>query len=177
MENSAETNAPFIFWLIEHLWGNKSQSVNVSSDEDVNGTPNHLRGMYIFYLDSGKVQYPIYVGITSRNFRVRFKEHLSRPAGVIYQWMNRHFPLNDYTRVLPLQAILIPNIYPIEAKMMESVLLEAFDFCLNVGENGQSRMYLELAAQFRPEDSKQNFDIHFGNIMGEINQVCASYYG
>ena len=66
---------------MKKIWGNV-QSYKESSEDEINDTPNKESALYIFYLDSGKTQYPIYIGTTDRNFRQRFKEHYTN--GVIH---------------------------------------------------------------------------------------------
>lgn len=165
-------NGPFIFSFVNKMWG-KCQSYRLTSKEEINDVPNKESGFYIFYLDSGLIQYPIYIGITGRNFRKRFQEHLV--DGVIDKWCNGQFPINDPPIRLPLKAILVPIGYNMQAKLMESVFLKAFDFCLNSQENYVVRTELDVGTIFRPEDSKENFDIIFNNIMQEIKDVYESY--
>lgn len=174
MASHAERNAPFIFWCVKKIWGEQS-SYKVNTPEDINKTPNNQSGMYIFYLDSGVHQYPIYVGITGRNFRQRFKEHHDNQTGVIYKCNNGEFPKNQPPVRLPLIALVVPIHYPMQSKLMESVFLEAFNFCLNTEENGDIRLIVDTDQQFKPEDSKQNFDITFGNVMKEIQAVYNQY--
>ena len=48
----AEINSPFIFWCVRKIWGS-CPSYEVSTEEEINNTPNNKSGVYIFYLDSG----------------------------------------------------------------------------------------------------------------------------
>lgn len=173
MAYHAERNAPFIFWCVEKMWG-AQYSYKVNTLEDISHTPNANKGMYIFYLDSGERQYPVYVGITSRDFRQRFKEHY-KETGVIYKCNHGLFPQNQPPLGYPLKALVIPLAHSMQAKLMESVFLNGFDFCLNTEENGVIRLEVDTEKQFEPEDSKPDFDITFGNVMNEINTVHHEY--
>ena len=168
----AEINSPFIFWCVRKIWGS-CPSYEVSTEEEINNTPNNKSGVYIFYLDSGPTQYPIYVGVTSRNFRQRFKEHYKN--GVINLYVSGEFPKNIPPIRLPLKAICLDTHYPMQSKLMESVFLAAFDFCLNEEENGKVRLTIDTGNQLRPEDSKPDFDITFDNVMKEIKNFYDEY--
>ena len=62
-----------------------------------------------------------------------------------------------------------------QSKLMESVFLAAFDFCLNEEENGKVRLTIDTGKQLRPEDSKPDFDITFDNVMNEIKSFYDEY--
>ena len=171
-DDYAERNAPFIFWCVEKIWGDV-QSYKTSSQAEINNTPNKERGLYIFYLDSGKTKYPIYVGITGRNFRQRFQEHYTN--GVIHEYVNGDFPKNVPAIQLPLKVMCIPIPYQMQAKLMESVFLATFDFCLNTEENGNVRTSLDTEDQFPSDASKPGFDTTFDNVMKELNKFYDEY--
>ena len=171
-DNYAERNAPFIFWCVEKIWGNV-QNYKTTNEAEVNKTPNKESGLYIFYLDDGKIQYPIYVGITGRNFRQRFNEHYTN--GVIHEYVNGNFPTNVPPIRLPLKVMCIPISHQMQAKLMESVFLATFDFCLNKEENGNVRTILDTEKQFPADASKTDFDNIFDNVMKEITQFYNEY--
>ncbi|OWF36057.1 hypothetical protein KP79_PYT06533 [Mizuhopecten yessoensis] len=166
--NCAERNEPFIRYFLEKI--GTCQDLPIS---DLNTIPTTC-GLYVFYVKfnpTSKERYPIYAGITRRSFRQRFKEHDS-PGGVIYKVANGEFPKNF--RNLSLHAYLV-NFPAVTSKFIESVLLEAFDFCLNTDENVGIRDNLDIDDQFPAEDSKHNFDISWGNIIGSIQEVDKFY--
>ena len=83
-------------------------------------------------MGAGPTKYPIYIGIAGRNFRQRFREHYTN--GVMNSYINGDFPKNYATR-LPLKVMCVPIQYPMQSKLMESVFLQCYDFCLNIQEN------------------------------------------
>ena len=171
-DDYAERNAPFIFWCIRKIFGDR-ESFDARTLEQINQTPNQQKGLYIFFLDDGKTKYPVYIGITNRNFRQRFKEH--HDNGVINEYNNGGFPTNTPPIRLPLKVICIPLSYGMQAKLMESVFLSTFDFCLNTEENGSVRKSTDINSQFSIEASKPSFDSNFGNVMKEITSVYDEY--
>ena len=176
-DNYAEKNGPFIFWCVNKIWG-YLPDYSVSSPQQIQQTPNNQRGLYIFFIELGPFKYPIYIGITSRNFRQRFVEHHNSPNGVIYRFIHGNFPQNTQPHLrsqLLLKVICIPLSYPMQAKLMESVFLSAFDFCLNTEENGHIRVNIDANHQFPVEESKSGFDITFNNVIEEISSVFNSY--
>ena len=64
----------------------------------------------------------------------------------------------------------IPISHQMQAKLMESLFLATFDFCLNKEENGNVRTILDTEKQF-PAD----FDNIFDNVMKEITQFYNEY--
>ena len=170
--SSAEQNAPFIFYCVKKIWG-ECRVYEAYLKDQINSTPSNGNGIYIFFLDAGQIQYPIYIGITGRNFRQRLLEHYAN--GVIDRYVNGNFPRNVPPIRLPLKVMCVPVQYPMQAKLMESVFLNSFDFCLNIQENGGIRDTIDTRDQFPPEHSKENFDIEFGNIMKEIGSFYDQY--
>lgn len=61
------------------------------------------------------------------------------------------------------------------SKIMESVFLSTFDFCLNTEENGSVRKSIHTNDQFSIGASKPGFDSSFGNVMREIASVYEEY--
>ena len=62
-----------------------------------------------------------------------------------------------------------------QAKLMESVFLATFDFCLNKEENGNVRTILDTEKQFPADASKTDFDNVFDNVMKEITRFYNEY--
>ena len=62
-----------------------------------------------------------------------------------------------------------------QAKLMESVFLATFDFCLNTEENGDVRASLDTNDQFPVDASKSGFDTTFDNVMKEIKKFYDQY--
>ena len=148
-------------------------SYAANTDDQINVTPAKDRGFYIFFLDSGKTKYPIYVGITRRNFRQRFKEHYA--SGVIHNYNMGYFPKNVPPIRLPLKVMCVSIPYPAIAKLVESIFLATFNFCLNTEENGDIRVKLDTDDQHSVVASKPGFDIAFNNVMEEINKFYEEY--
>ena len=149
------------------------ESYDAGTLEQISKTPNQEKGLYIFFLDDEKTKYPVYIGITNRNFRQRFKEH--HDDGVIHEYNNGEFPTNTPPIRIPLKVICIPLSYGMQAKLMESVFLSTFDFCLNTEENGSVRKSIDTNDQFSIGASKPGFDSSFGNVMKEITSVYDEY--
>ena len=176
-DNYAERNGPFIFWCVSQTLGN-GQDYDVAHLHQAYQTPNDHSGLYIFFIESNSKQYPIYIGITSRSFRKRFTEHRSDSEGVINQFVNGRFPQNvpHHRRIgLFLKVKCIALDYPMIAKLLESVFLAAFDFCLNKEENGNVRRNIDLHQQFLVEHSKPSFNSMLANIMDEIARFYNRY--
>ena len=62
-----------------------------------------------------------------------------------------------------------------QAKLMESIFLITFDFCLNTEENGSVRKSIDTNSQFSIGGPKPSFDSRFGNVMKEITSVYGKY--
>ena len=148
-------------------------SYAANTEDQIKVTPAKDRGFYIFFLDSGKTKYPIYVGITRRNFRQRFKEHYA--SGVINNYNTGDFPKNVPPIRLPLKVMCVSIPYPAITKLVESIFLAAFNFCLNTEENGDIRVKLDTDDQYPVTASKPGFDIAFNNVMEEINKFYEEY--
>ena len=176
--NHAERNAPFIFWCVNEIFGANTDYL-VSQGSQVYQTPIHQQGIYIFFIERGGRNYPIYIGITRRSFAERFTEHRNLNNGVIHQVVTGRFPQNlqaNQRHQLTLKVKCIALDYPVIAKLMESVFLAAFDFCLNKEENGGAiRANIDFSSQFSVEQSKHDFQIIFDNIMRYITNIYNSY--
>lgn len=156
------------------MWGDLIPSYQVNTENEINTTPDSDRGIYLFFLDSGQTKYPIYVGITRRNFRQRFKEHYDKDGGVIQKYNSGNFPTNRPPIQLPLKVMCMSSPFPM-SKLIESIFLAAFNFCLNTDENGDIRTNLDTGDQYSVVTSKPLFDITFDNIMKEIKTFYDKY--
>ena len=170
----AERNAAFIFKFACKI-SSFCPDFSISNEAEVHQTP-FQQGLYIFYIETHPHQYPIYVVITRRTFRQRFVEHLN--SGVIFKFFNGIFPQSiqpapHYQAVLKVKCVPLPN--PIQAKLMESVMLATFDFCLNTEENGNIRGIIDARRTYTIHQSKPMSDHVFGNVMGAINSVYNEY--
>ena len=145
----------------------------VETLEQINKTPNQEKGLYNFFLGDGKTKYPVDIGITNRNFKQRFKEH--HDDGSIHECNNGEFPTNTPPIRITLKVICIPLSYGMQAKLMESVSLSTFDFCLNTEEIGNVRKSINTNDQFSIGASKPGFDSSFGNVMKEIMSVSEEH--
>ena len=177
-DNYAERNAPFIFWCVNEILG-ASTDYLVSIGPQVYQTPINQKGLYIFFIERGGRKYPIYIGITRRSFAERFTEHRNSNDGVIHQVVTGRFPQNihpNQRHQLQLKVKCIALDYPRIAKLMESVFLSAFDFCLNREENGgYIRTNIDFTQQYTVAQSKHNFQITFDNIMTDITNIYTRY--
>lgn len=161
-DNYAERNAAFIFKFVCKIWG-FCPDYPVLNSHQVHKTPNHQQGLYIFFIETGQSKYPIYVGVTRRTFRQRFVEHLSYNTGVIHKFLTRSFPQSIQPPPSPGSQLLlkvkcIPLANPIQAKLMDSVILATFDFCLNTEENGNPRANIDARRRFAIQQSKPMSD-------------------
>lgn len=57
------------------------------------------------------------------------------------------------------------------AKLMESVFLTSFDFCLNTMENDQARSKIDTKEGYPIATSKKTFDKVFENVFKEIMNI------
>ena len=120
--------------------------------QQIQQTPNDQRGLYMFFIELGSSKYPINMGVTSRNFRQRFLEHHNSPNGVIHKFIDGNFPQNIPPHLrsqLLLKVKCIPLSYSMQAKLMESVFLAAFDFCLNTEENDHTRVNIDATSNLQ----------------------------
>lgn len=157
----AERNAAFIFKFACKI-SSFCPDFSISNQAEVYQTPLQ-QGLYIFYIETHPHQYPIYVGITRRTFRQRFVEHLSYNTGVIHKFLTRSFPQSIQPPPSPGSQLLlkvkcIPLANPIQAKLMDSVILATFDFCLNTEENGNPRANIDARRRFAIQQSKPMSD-------------------
>lgn len=162
--NYAECNAEFIDDFLRRI-GATSRYVDINN---FNNIPTSA-GLYMFFVKPGpdsKFTYPIYVGYTTRSFQQRFREHATN--GVIYEFTNRGFPRN--CRNLSLHAYFV-QLYGCTAKFIESVLLEAFDFCLNREENPPVRLILDTSDRFTYYQTKDTFNHSFQTNFNKVKDI------
>lgn len=171
MSYEAEQCGEFFRWVLEtegHCVPGK-----ITSLQNPGGSAN-ARGLYVFFLQRSNAEgddhpmYPIYVGQTRRNFKVRFQEH-ARQGGVIYQVLNQQFP---NTPAGPWSLFVYSyDLYPVVAKFLESVFLATFDVALNNEENPPVRNNLDLSATYGPEVIKPIFIQNYKQATDELNKV------
>ena len=169
-EDFAEKNADFIFSYIQTVWSNPT-SYKVDSAQEIREIPNNKNGLYIFFLETlqFKIKYPIYVGFTSTNFRKRFQGHQQK--GVIKTVLiEKTFP-QDMSRPFQLKVTCLPLKSPMVAKLIESVFLASFDFCLNDSENEEVRLKIDTNEKYPVATSKQRFDKVFKKAFDEIKLI------
>ena len=168
----AEQNAAFIFYLFEERWGSTGSEITTSNIKQAGG---YDRGVYLFYLQKAtdeEKRYPIYVGITSRNFSTRFKEHAGN--GVIDKVLvSKTFKPSGGPYKLYYHTC---SFEPVAAKVVESIFLHAFDFAFNTDENGSARAELILIPQNKPEDTFGSFKDSFQSIMSGISDISNKYF-
>ena len=166
----AEQTGQFIFYAISKMWGHGSiMSYNVSTIEEINECPQNESGLYVLYFADN---YPVYIGVTERSFCERLREHYYR--GAIKKVFDGKLDISDIPNKI-LKVMLVNIGMGMQAKLMESVFLDSFDFCLNEKENGEVRLKVDATAQYKAEDIKHNFDINFGNAMDCITKVFNNY--
>lgn len=167
-DDFAERNADFILSYLQTLWPN-AQSY---SAKDISKIPNNEKGLYIFFIHTEKKKYPVYIGITSRNFRKRMQEHASdKTNGVInYIIEEKKFPQKTLGS-FDLNVMCVPIESPVVAKAMESVFLASFDFCLNTSENEEVRQEIDTNEGYPVGASKKTFDTVFKKVFEEIKVI------
>ena len=69
----------------------------------------------------------------------------------------------------------IPISYQMQEKLMESVFLATFDFCLNTEQNDNVRTSLDTNDQFSVDASKPGFGTTCDNVMKEVKNVYDEY--
>lgn len=177
MSDPAEVNGPFIEYILGKIFGGSVNYCEVTPQNMKNiGSPNY-GGLYVFFVKERTEQHycPIYVGYTSRNFRQRFGEHATN--GVIYKFQNGQVRATvDSHPVGGAQAVCDLYVSEFEcdapaAKLLESVFLKAFNFALNVAENGQERDTVETAVHKKPEQSYDFFVPAFENVMQDVTKT------
>ena len=166
-EDFAERNADFIFSYIQKVWSNPT-SYNVESAQEISNIPNDENGLYIFFLQTlkFKIKYPVYVGFTGTSFKERFRGH-----NVIKTILtNKTFP-QEMPHLFQLKVTCLPLENPMVAKLIESVFLASFDFCLNKSENGDVRLKIDTNEKYPVAISKKRFDKVFKKALDEIKLI------
>ena len=112
--------------------------------------------------------YPLYVGITGRNFAKRFTEHIKKKDGLV-QKMNEEMD-KPVPTVQELIAYVVDIPLPV-AKFFESVFLSAFDFLMNVQENNQIRKKIQVTKSELVENGYKYFLVHHSNIKASLTDA------
>ena len=166
----AEQCGEFFHWTLETKW--HCVPSKITSLQHPGGSP-YSRGLYVFFLQKSDAEgeehplYPIYVGQTRRNFKVRFQEHANQ-GGVINQVLTKQFPGNPGS--LSLFAYTY-DVQPVVAKFLESIYLQTFDVALNSEENPPVRNNLDLSHTYGPEVVKGSFIQNYQQGTTELNEA------
>ena len=175
---NAERTGVFVQQLLQGMFGGiYYQPVEESTKQEVGSKTD--RGLYMFFVtNSGNVtdRYyyaPIYVGITSRTFNQRFKEHAQ--DGVIHKFLDWQSRSQEF---LPKCCRLYVSEFIFDApaaKLLESVFLEAFDFPLNVRENDKARLEYEVSKEsaMNLSTAKEVFEEAYERVNGGVKTVQA----
>lgn len=170
MSFKAEQCGSFFQWTLETKWD--CVPGQITSLQQPGGSA-YSRGLYVFFLQKGGAEgeehplYPIYVGQTRRNFKVRFQEHASE-GGVINKVLANQFPANPGPWSLFAYTY---DVQPVVAKFLESIYLGTFDVALNSEENPPVRNSLDLSETYRPEDIKADFVQNYQQAAKELNEA------
>ena len=147
----AECNTDYLFKTLNRL-GSHSKTFNFEygSPADVSND----QGIYMFYLDLGTRLFPVYIGVTTQGFKTRFSQHKS--SGVKKKVDDDLFPSftngEKYTkRILKAKMVAMASGYMM--KLVESLFLLSFNFCLNKAENRAYRQNLSAPAQLTDQES------------------------
>lgn len=170
--NYAEQNGDFIFHVFENQWRASSHQITEEYMKKI-GSRNDC-GLYLFSVRSKVTdkRYPVYIGYTGRTFAKRFNEHANQENGVIRKVLVSKVFGDSYDLYVNTHSL-----WPVIAKVVESIFLQAFNFALNTSENGKIHD-LDTSREFRMEDCKENFGIVYQNIMGQLaTDVPQSFIG
>ena len=171
--NLAELNGPFVVRILQQVFVSFGTS-QVTEQNKRNVGSTMAGGLYMFFVmpqGSQEERYcPIYVGYTSRTFRQRFREHADN--GVIRKFFDGQ--LRTTVKGAQKACYLYVSEFQYDApaaKLLESVFLNAFDFALNVEENGAARDTVELAEDNPLETSYEVFVPQFTRVMEDVNTM------
>lgn len=179
----AENNAFFIFTTIDRLKesGCTVNDVDIKSYTQNPNVVSDFKGLYIFYVTFNSLEttrIPIYVGVTDQGFRTRFRQHK-----VIEKYFNpvvqgkRVFPAFHVDHYPPegehiFRVVTVRTEYGLTAKLLESIFLNSFDFCMNKMENGAYRMMIGPNRQHQRSHSYKQFCEDLNTHLGEFhNQI------
>ena len=144
----AEDYRGFLLYLLREIWKEMTKG---PYDIDVAAETLEGNGLYFLFWsayknadDIGKQDqiYPLYVGITGRTFKKRFKEHIK--DGVVDKIRSGQWPKEKGIVDLPLIVAYVVDMPLPVAKFFESVFLYSFDFAMNVEENGEERAGIQI---------------------------------
>ena len=160
----AECNTDYLFKTLNRL-GSYSNTYDFEYGSQADVSNEH--GIYMFYLDLGTRLFPVYIGVTTQGFLTRFTQHKS--SGVIQKFDEDVFPSftkgAQYTkRILKAKMVAMESGYMM--KLVESLFLLSFNFCLNKAENGTYRQDLSAPAQLTAQESYKNWvEEHVAEMM------------
>ena len=174
-DEHAEDYRGFLLWLLREVWKG-----NTSGPYDIDTAAEKLEGNGLYFLfwsdypnaDDDKHQdqiYPLYVGITGRSFKQRFKEHIK--DGVVHKIRNGLWPKAQGVVNLPLIVAYVVDMPLPVAKFFESVFLYSFDFAMNVEENGKKRDTLQFQHKWKVEDGISRFQNGYQYIKTWFNDI------
>ena len=171
--NLAELNGPFVVHILREVFVSFAPC-QVTEQNKRNVGSTMAGGLYMFFVmpqDSQEERYcPIYVGYTSRTFRQRCREHADN--GVIRKFFDGQ--LRTTVKGVQKACYLYVSEFQCDApaaKLLESVFLNAFNFALNVEENGAARVTVELSEDNPLEKSYEVFVPQFTRVMGDVNTM------
>ena len=161
----AERNGEYI---IEEIMEKMFQANKYRVDEGYSSGDNSS-GLYIFTVkDRRRREYPVYVGYTSRSFKIRFREH--RNNGVIHDFHTGVYPQHNWNHYT-LYVYTYSRDFA-AAKLLESIFLRSFDFARNTEENNnQTHNNLRIPPENLPEDSKASFAEGYQAIMEDVKEI------
>ncbi len=171
----AEDYRGFLLWLLREVWKD-----NTKGPYDIDTAAEKLEGEGLYFLfwsaypgaDDYQYQdkiYPLYVGITGRSFKQRFKEHIK--DGVVHKIRNGLWPKEKGITNLPLIVAYVVNMPLPVAKFFESVFLYSFDFAMNVEENRKERDTFQFQHNWKVEDGISRFQNGYQYIKTWLNEL------
>lgn len=169
----AECNTDYLFKTLNRL-GSHSNTYDFEygSPADVSND----QGIYMFYLYLGTRLFPVYIGVTTQGFKTRFTQHKS--SGVIQKFDEDVFPSftkgTQYTkRILKAKMVAMESGYMM--KLVESLFLLSFNFCLNKAENRTYRQKLSALAQLTAQESyKEWVEEHIAEMIAKTGPVATA---
>ncbi|MGL3605048.1 GIY-YIG domain-containing protein [Rhizobium sp. G187] len=177
----AEENGSSIYFSLMQA-GGVNQVFGGSMHEVVQGLkalPDNQGGVYSIWMsttnDLNKF-IPVYLGYTSRNFRVRMQEHCQK--GAIHLMYS-----NPIAKPAGGIGIVYLNVDWAAARAVEAVLLEGFDFAYNTADNGTIRHltmggWSEADLQEDPEMPTEAGQIEtFNSIVGAFETLSQATQG
>ncbi|CAB4039496.1 Hypothetical predicted protein [Paramuricea clavata] len=163
----AEDCRGFLLYTLREVWGVKPY--NVLDVANTNSLVSNAKGLYFFfwsvYKDVGHADdikkqseiYPLYVGITGRTFRERFKEHINYDNGVVNKISTSKEWPTEGMKNLPLIVAYVLDIQLPVAKFYESVFLNSFNFAMNRAENEGRRPGIEVTTPQSVDKGYEHF--------------------